>query len=146
MRHIKDRKIGAARCIIAAAIIPALFSANVQAAMLANVEGVVLVNRDGTFRTASIGSSLEPGTRVRAENGSARLVYENGCSVDIGPHQVVLVTSSPPCHAAASLKDGVAEPEGLSTSTLVLGGVGIAAAAGLAVALSGGDHSNPVSP
>lgn len=147
MKHTKDRKRRAARRIVAAAIIPTLFTASVQAAVLTNIEGVVLVNRGDSFRTASIGASLEPGTRIRAENGSARLVYENGCSVEIGPHQVVLVTSSPPaCGGAASVNNGVAESAGLSTSTLVLGGVGVAAAAGLAVALSGSDHGKQLSP
>ena len=145
MGRIGNCSIRGARSIISGAVIAALFSANVQAAMLANMEGVVSVNQGNGFQPASIGSSLEPGARIRTESGSANIVYENGCSTRIGPFQAVAVLASPPsCNGAVSLKGGPVDP-GLSTQTLLLGGLVAGGAVGLAVALSS-NNNNHVSP
>src|SRR5271165_1830542 len=137
------------RALISAAVMVALFT-NAQAAQLSNIEGLVSVNSGSGFHPASIGSSLAPGDRVRTAEGSANILYDNGCSTKVGPQQVAIVYSEPPACYVGGLKDGVAvAPEEPGVSPLLIGGLAVGAAVGLAFALSGNNHHNvvvPVSP
>ncbi len=98
------------RPLVSAAAIAALLTANAQAAVLSNLEGIVSVNSGNGFVPASIGSALAPGDRVRTGEGAVTIVYDNGCSRALGPHQVAIVQSTPPACGAAvgGLKDGAA--------------------------------------
>ena len=146
---LKGKSSRVPRALISGALAAALLTANVQAAVLGNVAGPVLVNHGDRFLPASAGSSLVLGDRVRKwHNGSADIVYENGCSTRVGPQQVsVVLASPPPC--GGGLKDGVvqetAEP---SVAPLIIGGLLVGGAVGLAVALSssGGNNQIAVSP
>ena len=145
---LKGKSSRVPRALISGALAAALLTANVQAAVLGNVAGPVLVNHGDGFLPASAGSSLVLGDRVRVDNGSADIVYENGCSTRVGPQQVsVVLASPPPC--GGGLKDGVvqetAEP---SVAPLIIGGLLVGGAVGLAVALSssGGNNQIAVSP
>ena len=144
MEQFQKKKSRIPRAFISTAVIAALFATNAQAAELSNIEGVVSVNSGNGFHPASIGSSLTPGDRVRTDNGSADIVYGNGCSTRVGPQQVAVVLSAPPPCNGGGLKDGVAvEPAGPS-APLILGGlVVVGGAVGLAVALSS-SHKHPV--
>ncbi len=93
--------------VMSAAIVAAfVFTTSVQAAELVNVMGSVSVNHGQGFQPTSIGTYVVPGDRVRAADGSADIVYDNGCTVRVGPRQVVLVTSEPPVCSGGGLKDG----------------------------------------
>ena len=146
MEQFQKKKSRIPRAFISAVVIAALFATNAEAAVLANVEGAVSVNYGSGFQPAPPGSPLSPGDRVRTGNGSADIVYDNGCSVRLGPQQAVVVFSAPPPCNGGGLKDGVAvEPAGPS-APLILGGlVVVGGAVGLAVALSS-SHKHPVGP
>lgn len=137
----------AARVYLSAAIMAALFATNVEAVTLSNVEGAITVNHGDGFQPASMGAALSSGDRVRAAaSGSANIVYENGCSTRVGPHQVVVVLAAPPVCQGASLKDGPAvAPAAVASDTLVAGGLIVGTGVGLAIALSNNDNSS-VSP
>lgn len=99
-----------ARIYASALIIAAIFATNAAAAVLVNVEGTVSVNRGGGlqpvwgngFQPASSGTALSSGDRVRADaNGSAHVLYENGCSTRVAPSEIAVVLATPPsCHGA----------------------------------------------
>lgn len=139
---LKGKSSRVRRALICGALAAVFLTANVQAAVLGNVAGPVVVNHGGGFFPASAGSSLVPGDRVRVDNGSADIIYENGCSTRVGPQQVsVVLAAPPPC--SGGLKDGVvqetAEP---SVAPLIIGGLLVGGAVGLAVALSNSGSNN----
>jgi hypothetical protein len=138
-----------ARPLISAAVIVGLLTANAQATVVSSLEGVVSVNRGNGFKPASIGLPLEPGDRIRTGEGSANILYDNGCATKIGPQQVAIVYSEPPVCNGGGLKDGVvmspAEPEA-GVDPLIAGGLLAGAAAGLAAALASSSKSSCVSP
>ena len=138
-----------ARPLISAAVIVGLLAANAQATVVSSLEGVVSVNRGNGFKPASIGLPLEPGDRIRTGEGSANILYDNGCATKIGPQQVAIVYSEPPVCNGGSLKDGVvmapAEPEA-GVDPLIAGGLLAGAAAGLAAALASSSKSSCLSP
>src|SRR5271166_2615052 len=105
-----------ARPLISAAVIVGLVATSAQATVLSSLDGAVSVNRGNGFTPASIGSPLAPGDRVRTGEGSANILYDNGCATKIGPQEVAIVYSEPPLCNGGGLKDGVvmappAEPE-----------------------------------
>lgn len=145
---LKGKGSRVSRTLISGALAAALLTTNVQAAVLSNVAGLVAVNHGDGFLPASAGSSLVPGDRVRVGNGSADVVYENGCWTRVGPQQVSVVLASPPPCGAGGLKDGVvqetAEP---SVAPLIMGGLLLGGALGLVAGLSGGgNNQTEVSP
>jgi hypothetical protein len=122
------------------AVVISLTAASAQAVTLANVEGSVFVNSGSGFRPAAAGTALSAGDRVRTEKGSADIVYENGCSSRLEPHQIAAILSTPPaCAAGGGLKDGPVAEEGLNP--LILGGV-VAAGVGIGIVVT----NNPASP
>ena len=138
------------RPLISAAMIAALVTTSAQAAVLSNLDGVVSVNRGNGFQPASIGSSLAPGDRVRTGEGSANILYDNGCATAVGPKQVAIVYSEPPVCNVGGFKDGavvapVAPEPGVSP--LLIGGVLAGTAVGIAIAVSSSNKNPvPVSP
>ncbi len=131
---------------MSAAIVTALFATNVEAVTLSNVEGAVTVNRGDGFQPASIGTTLSPGDRVRAPaGGSVNIVYDNGCSTRVGPHQVVAVLSSPPSCQGASLNGPALAPTGFANDTLLAAGMVVGTGVGVAAALANTSTSS-VSP
>jgi hypothetical protein len=146
MRTTMGRR--AARAIVSAAVVAALLGANAEAAVLANVEGAVSVNRGDGYRPAGGGAGLAPGDRVRTAAGSADIVYENGCSLRIGPDQTVAVLSSPPPCNGGSMKDSGGEPAALGVfgaPPLLLGGLVVGGAVGLTLVLTN-NNNTPYSP
>jgi hypothetical protein len=126
---------------VSIAVAATLAAASAQAAQLTNVQGNVQVNNGGGFKPVAGFAEVSPGDRIKVVNGSADIIYGNGCTVKIRQGQVVAVLwNAPGC--GGGLKDGPAAEAGLSTETAVIGGVAIAAGAGLAVALS----NDPASP
>ena len=139
-----------ARPLISAAVIVGLVTTSAQATVVSSLDGVVSVNRGDGFRPASIGLPLEPGDRIRTGEGSANILYDNGCATKVGPQEVAIVYSEPPVCNGGGLKDGVVmappvEPEA-GVEPLIAGGLLAGAAAGLAVALASSNNSPSVSP
>jgi hypothetical protein len=72
------------------------------------------------------------------KNGSAIVVYEDGCQQKVAPGAVVTIWTASPCSGAG----GVAGQPGL-----VLGAMAVAGGVGGAVILSSdNDHHHPASP
>ena len=91
------------RTIVSILVLMALAITGAEGAVLAGIEGAVSVDRGGSVILASEGAPLAPGDSVRTGEGTARIVYENGCAVQVGPHQAVAVAYAPlPCQTAAS--------------------------------------------
>lgn len=67
-----------------------------QAALLTNVQGAVTVNRGDGYAPAGTGGAVGAGVRVHAGEGSADIVYENGCKVKVDSGETVVVLSGPP--------------------------------------------------
>ncbi len=139
-----------ARAFVSAAVIATLLTASAQAeVLLANVEGAVSINHGDGFKPASIGSALAPGDRVRTAKGSADIVYDNGCSAKVGPHQVAVVLSDPPpCTKVGGLKDGVvAAPAEFGVEPIFAGGLLLGGGVGLAALIAsnyGNTYNNPI--
>ncbi len=132
------------RTSISIAVIAALMASGAEAALLTNIQGAVMVNRGAGFSPAGNVAEVAPGDRVRAGQGSADIVYENGCSVKVGPGQMAVVLAAAP-NCQGGLKDGAAEETGVSTGTLVIGGLVVAGGIGAGIALSQ-NNGKPASP
>ena len=84
--------------LIAATLAPA----SAMAATLEIVTGAVLVNRGNGYMTIHGPAALSRGHSVIAKSGgSAQLVYDNGCIVEVKPGAVVVVHDDAPCAASA---------------------------------------------
>lgn len=91
------------RTIVCILALTALLITQAEGAVLAGVEGAVSIARGGSIIQASEGAALAPGESVRTQEGTARIVYENGCAVQVGPRQTVAVAyAPPPCQPASS--------------------------------------------
>ncbi len=121
------------RTLLSAVLASVMLTVPVNAALLTNVQGTVTVNRGAGFAPASGGSIIAPGDRVRVAEGSAEIVYDNGCVVKLGPGQVVAVLYTPPaCQSGTGGDDTAVYVAG---GGLLLGG---AIAGG--ILLSQGNH------
>lgn len=69
----------------------------VGAAVLENFEGVVLVNRGEGFKKAEGPGPLEASSRVMVQEGTATVLFEGNCRVNLAPGQVLIVQSRSPC-------------------------------------------------
>lgn len=71
-------------------------------ARLGAVTGSVMVNQAGRLAPASQGAVLRTGDRVIASNGSARLIYADGCNVAVSARSMATVSASSPCAGGSS--------------------------------------------
>jgi len=94
------------RTIISILALTALLITEAEGAVLAGVEGAVSIVRAESVIEASEGAALAPGESVRTGEGTARIVYENGCGVQVGPRQAVAVAYAPPPCQPASYAPG----------------------------------------
>jgi hypothetical protein len=118
------------RTLISSLVIAALTGTGAEAAVLANVHGSVIVNRGDGFQPAQTGAQIVPGDRVRVNEGSAEILYDNGCAVKIGAGQMVAVLyTGPACKAASS--SSPSSTGGTSTMTYVYVGGGLLLAGGI---------------
>lgn len=72
-------------------------------ARLGAVSGSVMVNQGGRFVAATRGAVLQTGDRVMATNGSASLVYSDGCNVPVATRSMATVAAVSPCAGGSSL-------------------------------------------
>lgn len=130
-----------------------------QAATLDVIRGGVLVSHGGSpYQTVKEPIELQVGDSILVNpGGAARVLYANGCVVEVRPGMVYAVSEPPICYTGGnpggtygSLKDtGMMVEETDYTlpgvgAAIVIGGVGIA----LAVSGSGSDDGKgiPISP
>jgi hypothetical protein len=124
------------KLVISGAIL-ALTLSSAQAALLGDVSGAVSVSYGGGFKPVAGSVNVGPGDRVRTGDGSATITYPNGCTVRVGPHQVVAVLANPPvCNGAAIYDD----PTGAALGGLLIAG-GIAGA--IAASNNNGQPASP---
>lgn len=153
----KDAPKKTFQIMVASAFIVSMAAATTaHAAIVASTDGVVYVNRGEGFNPASAGDALKPGDRIRTRKGSVRILYDNGCSVLVGPRRLAVVPSKPPlCHQALTSPAhdaGVAplDPGVTTVSTLgaapFLAGVGVALAIGVSSGDKGSSFGAPASP
>ncbi len=90
---------------------PAVLAATVQP-----VEGDVLINRGSGYEPVSGPTQAKVGDSVMASpGGSARVVYDDQCSVAVKPGRVVAIAPEPPCKKMASFDpDGTRMNAGLA--------------------------------
>lgn len=103
-------------------------SFSASAALLRAVEGGVLVNTGNGYSRTAYAITVEAGQGVRTTaNGSAEIVYDNGCIFAIKPNQTIIVKTAPSCEVATGTIG--------STTLLVVGGVAVAGGAAALVLL-----------
>ncbi len=133
------RKAEMLRVAISVVLVILLSIGAADAARLTSINGQVFVNR-GQGAVLVVGDvDVGPGDRIKVDDGSADLVYENCTTVHLGAGDMVAVLANPPCTTPAK-----AAPGGFSTETYVIGGLVILGAAGAGVALA--EISHPASP
>lgn len=121
-----------------------------QAATL-DLQGIALVDKGAGFTPASNSTHLDGGDRVRAINGCARIIYDNGYRTKVCNGQLAVVFSTPPeVIANGSLKDtpaAVVVPDAPNGDLMPAGiflaiGIGAAVAAGSAANSIKSPHDN----
>jgi hypothetical protein len=128
-----------------------LASGSAQAATLEDARGDVWIGREKGFSLVNGSTELSPGDKIKVgHKGVARLVYSDGCSVNVGANSLTRVAQHSPC----SFRAQVFDPSGAGGSSLSNNqwgaiGLGIAAAggglaAGLASRGGGGTQLVPI--
>jgi hypothetical protein len=78
------------------------FSLPALAATVESGKGQVLINRGGGFQPVAGGAQAGAGDAVMVSpNGSAQIVYSDGCSIPVVPGNVITVTAESPCKSFA---------------------------------------------
>lgn len=143
--------LGATTMKVAKVFLAALLvSGAAEAASLEYVQGDVRVGRGEGFRTVQGPMDLSPGDKVKVGGkGLARIVYSDGCVVNLGANALATVADRCPCSFMAQ-DDGSDQQdcscEGiacLGPPALIAGNVG--AAVGAALASQGGSGNSPAS-
>ena len=105
-----------------------------SAAMLEAIAGQVSVNRGSGFQPVSGVVNVEAGDAVMVSpGGSARVIYADGCPINVSPGSVTRVAAVSPCQAYAQVP-GQSE----STQSGLSGGAQFAIGAAVAGAVVGG--------
>ena len=93
------RRVGAlALVILSVFLCPAVFAATV-----ASVQGKVSISRGSGYEPVSGPTQVNVGDTVMASpGGSARVVYNDQCSVAVKPGRIVAIAPEPPCKKTAS--------------------------------------------
>jgi hypothetical protein len=125
-----------------------LASGSAQAASLEGARGDVWIGRDKGFSLVNGSAELSPGDKIKVgTKGVARLVYADGCSVNVGANSLTRVAKHSPCSFSAQFGG----PSGSSLSDNQWGAIGmgvVAAGGGLAAGLAsrggGGTQLIPV--
>ena len=93
------RRVGAlALVLLTVFLCPAVFAATV-----ASVQGKVSISRGSGYEPVSGPTQVNVGDTVMASpGGSARVVYNDQCSVAVKPGRIVAIAPEPPCKKTAS--------------------------------------------
>jgi hypothetical protein len=121
-----------------------LLSLPAWAATVESVQGQVSINRGDGFRPVTGAIQANVGDTVMASpGGRAKIVYSDGCPVNVNPGAVVTITAESPCtaFAQAAPNDGQYYWVG---GAIILGGTGVLIACITAFCKS--SNSAPASP
>ena len=96
-------------------------------------------------RPSSKPSTVKTGDAITAgPAANAKIVYANGCSMNVAPGTTVTVVTDEQCALTTA---SISNPTALPTSSVVLGGAAIAAGAvGVALAVKASTANSPTSP
>jgi hypothetical protein len=116
------------------------------AATLEVISGKVSVNSGQGFKQVSGLVTVNPGDKVLVEGGSANLLYDGTCSMNVGggARSIATVAAAAPCTANSPVASLTSPAAGYVLPVLGVAGLGV----GAAVALSNTDNkkSSPSSP
>jgi hypothetical protein len=89
------------RTAAAAFLAAFLVSSAASAATVETVEGQVSLNRGDGYRPIAVVAAAKSGDLVMASpGGSGKIVYADGCAVEVKPGTVIAVQSQSPCKTA----------------------------------------------
>ena len=111
--------------------------------ILQEVNGEALINQGESYNVASEGMEVLPGDQLMVPaDGLAKLIYPNGCVVNVNGEFILTSAAEAPCAAGALLATvGATTATTMSTGGVVL--VSLAGAAGLAAIID--DDKNTIS-
>lgn len=120
-----------------------LLSGSAWAATLQPGQGTLSVNQGQGFQPvnnridANVGDSVMVGP-----NGSATVVYDDGCTVDVQPGSVTTIAPLSPCASGSNAQSNDTNWAGMA---MLAGAAGVAGFAGYEASQSGG-NTTPASP
>lgn len=126
-----------------------------QAATLDVTRGGVLVSRaGGPYEAVDQPIHLQSGDSILVDpGGAARVVYANGCAVEVQPGMVFTVSEPPICYTGSnpvstygSLKDTGVIVEETDYTLVGVGAVVVVGGVGIALAVTGDDDNGKVIP
>lgn len=126
-----------------------LASSSANSASLRDATGDVWVGRENGFTSVRGSADVVPGDRVKVgRKGVARLVYPDGCSVNVHANSLTRVSKNSPCSFNAQVIDPSAGPGSLTTGEMAAVGFGVlgAAGGGIAAGLASGGGGTQVVP
>ena len=107
-------------------------SAPAVAATLSTVQGAVSVSSGGGFQRVASGTQVQPGDRVNvSQGGSARISYDNGCTLVLDQPGLYHVPGDPTC----------TQPGTFPSTTQLAVGAAVAVGVGVAIYLATKDSS-----
>ena len=142
------RLISASGFLAAVAAATALGATGALAIVVEVLQPQVSVNRGDGYKPVTGASAVVAGDLVMAApKGSARIVHDDGCVVEVQPGAVVAVQATSPCRAQTGDVNTTAQEGAASTGSrrgYVIAGVVVAGIAGGVVALisAGGDDDD----
>jgi len=81
-------------------------------ARIGSLSGTVMVSKNGQLVPATPGMELEPGDRVIAGKGSARIVYGDNCNIRVPGRTMETVSTKSPCAGGARTTTNVTSEPG----------------------------------
>jgi len=98
-----------------------------EAAVLEPLRGNVRVSHGGGYLAVRAATNVDPGDQVMVgSKGQARVVYPDGCAVDVKPGSVMVVGAESPCTKQAAAGSPM-DPALAAAAALGAAGGGIAA-------------------
>jgi hypothetical protein len=140
------RLISASGLFATVAAATALGATGALATTVEVVQAEVSVNRGDGYKPLAGKTTVYAGHLVMAApNGSAKVIYDDGCVVEVAPGAVVAVYETSPCQAQTAAVDTSAQTGAANPRRgYIIAGVVVAGIAGGIVALSsaGGDDED----
>lgn len=126
------------------AVVVSLSAAN-AASTVESLGGTVRINQGKGFAVLQGAGAVNPGDTIIADpKGKGRLVYGDGCTVNVKPGAIVTVSEVSPCSLTAQATDPSQQNDPSVGLISVAGVAGAGAvAAGVAASGSGGGNGGP---
>lgn len=120
-----------------------------QAATLDTIRGGVTLNRGDGYKPVQQSTKVKRGDTVMAgPNGQARIVYDDGCTVQVVSDGVVTIAPESPCALGAlnNAEPGLIGPGMSPNTTLLMTGAIVLGGAGIAAIVVHNNKQTPASP